>query len=141
MTKEQLKEYRGIKLERDRLAAMIQDVEAVIYGPRSPKMDGMPRSGSGASSAVEDAAIRHADLLARYQQKVAELSEALAEIETAIEVLEPRERTLIRLHYAQGLTWEEVCVAMNYSWRQVHRIHGRALAALKNNEKENTPCD
>lgn len=136
MTKEQLKAYRNIKLERDRLAAMIQDVEAVIYGPRAPKLDGLPRSGGGANSAVEDAAIRHADLLARYEQKVAELTDALAEIETAIEVLAPRERTLIRLHYAQGLTWEEVCVAMNYSWRQVHRIHGQALAALKKEEEK-----
>jgi RNA polymerase sigma factor (sigma-70 family) len=69
--------------------------------------------------------------MASYRQKAAELSTALAEIEDAIEVLEPRERTLIRLHYAQGLTWEEVCVAMNYSWRQIHRIHAKALALLE----------
>ena len=142
MTKEQLKAYRNIKLERDRLAAMIEELEGTLYGPRSQRLDGMPRGGSGPASMVEEAAVKHAELLARYQQKVAELSTALVEIETAIEVLEPRERTLIRLHYAQGLTWEEVCVAMNYSWRQIHRIHGQALAALKNNEKEeNTPCD
>ena len=131
MTKEQLKTYRNIKLERDRLAAMMDELEGVIYGPKAQHLDGMPRSGSRPGSAVEDAALRHADLLARYQQKVAELSAALAEIETAIEVLEPRERTLIRLHYAQGLTWEEVCVAMSYSWRQVHRIHAKALEKLK----------
>lgn len=141
MTKEQLKTYRSIKLERDRLAAMIDELEGTLYGPRAQKIDGMPRSGSGPGSAVEEAAIKHADLLARYQQKVAELSAALAEIENAIEVLEPRERTLIRLHYCQGLTWEEVCVAMNYSWRQVHRIHAAALEALKTREENPKKCD
>lgn len=131
MTKEQLKEYRSIKLERDRLADMIKDLEAVLYSPRSQRLDGMPRGGSAPGSMVEDAVIKHTELLDRYEQKVLELSKALVEIEEAIEVLEPRERTLIRLHYAEGLTWEEVCVAMNYSWRQVHRIHAKALETLR----------
>jgi DNA-directed RNA polymerase specialized sigma24 family protein len=131
VTKERLRAYRDIKLERDKLAAMIEELEVVLYGPRTQKMDGMPRGGSGDSSRVEEAVIRHDELLERYRAKVAELSAALAEIENAIEVLEPRERTLIRLYYAQGLTWEEVCVAMSYSWKQIHRIHGAALEALK----------
>lgn len=131
MTKEQLRAYRDIKLERDKLATMIEEVEAVLYSPRSQRLDGMPRGGSAPSSLVEEAAIKHTELLERYRQKVSELSSALVEIENAIEVLEPRERTLVRLYYAQGLTWEEVCVAMNYSWRQVHRIHAKALERLK----------
>lgn len=131
MTKEKLKAYRHIRQERDQLAGLIEELEATIYGPKAQSTDGMPRGGSRPSSAVEDAAIRHADLLELYQQKAAELSAALAEIETAIEKLAPRERTLIRLHYAQGLTWEEVCVAMSYSWKQIHRIHGQALEQLK----------
>lgn len=138
MTKETLKGYRNIKLERDRLAAMIDEVEAVLYGPRAQRLDGMPRGGSRPGSAVEDAAIKHAELLEKYRQKVAELSAALADIERAIEVLEPRERTLIRLHYAQGLTWEEVCVAMNYGWSQIHRIHASALQNLRTKEREET---
>ena len=136
MTKEQLRAYRDIKLERDKLAAMVENGEAVLYSPRSQKLDGMPHGGSAPGSLVEEAAIKHAELLEKYRRKVAELSAALVEIENAIEVLEPRERTLIRLYYVQGLTWEEVCVEMNYSWRQIHRIHGAALAALKTREEK-----
>lgn len=131
MTKEQLKAYRSIKLERDCIADMIAELEGVMYGPRSQRLDGMPRNGSGAGSEVEAVAVRRAELLERFRQKEAACSAAMAEIENAIEVLAPRERTLIRLHYIQGLTWEEVCVAMTYSWRQVHRIHAKALEALK----------
>jgi RNA polymerase sigma factor (sigma-70 family) len=132
VTKEQLKAYRAIKLERDKLADMLAELEATMYGPKSQKLDGMPRSGSGVGSPTESIALKHADLRARYEQKVAELTAALSEIETAIETLAPRERTLIRLHYAEGLTWEQVCVEMSYSWMQIHRIHGKALEALKN---------
>ena len=136
MTKEQLKAYRNIKLERDRLAVLVEEMGSKIYNPKAQRLDGMPHSNSGPGRPVEDAAIKHAELLEKYQQKVIELTEALIEIERIIEVLEPRERTLIRLHYAQGMTWEEVCVAMNYSWRQIHRIHAKALEALKDKTPE-----
>lgn len=131
MTKEQLKAYRGLKLERDRLLVMIEELEAQMRSPRSQRLDGMPRGGSASSSVVENLVVKHTELVDRYRQKVADLTRATEEIEDAIEVLESRERTLIRLHYIQGLTWEEVCVAMTYSWRQVHRIHAKALDALK----------
>jgi RNA polymerase sigma factor (sigma-70 family) len=111
---------------------MIEELEFTLYGPKSPNLDGLPRGGSGPGNPTADTAIKHADLWAKYQKTMAELTDALTEIENAIEVLEPRERTLIRLYYVQGLTWEAVCVEMNYSWSQIHRIHGAALKALRN---------
>ena len=36
-------------------------------------------------------------------------------------------RRLLVLRYLNGHTWEEIAVRMNYSWRQVHRLHGRAI--------------
>lgn len=136
MTKEQLKAYRDIKLERDKLWEMVKELESTIYGAKSPRMDGMPSGNRQPGNPVESAAIKHLDLLARYEAKAAELTQAMTEIEQAIEKLGPRERTLIRLYYAQGLTWEEVCVTMNYSWRQIHRIHSEALKALKTREEQ-----
>lgn len=127
MTKARLRAYRDIKLERDRLEAMVTALE---YGTGGLRMDGMPRSGK-ISDPTGNQAIDHTHVRDLYLQKVAELDKALVEIEQAIECLEPRERTLIRLYYVEGLTWEEVCVEMSYSWRQIHRIHARALEQLK----------
>ena len=127
MTKARLRAYRDIKLERDRLEAMVAALE---YGPGGLRMDGMPRSGK-ISDPTGSQAVDHTQVRDLYQQKVAELGAALIEIEQAIECLEPRERTLVRLYYMEGLTWEEVCVEMSYSWRQIHRIHAKALAKLK----------
>lgn len=127
MTKAQLRAYRDLAKERDSLWVTINAME---YGLTGVRMDGMPRSGK-VSDPTGAQAVQHADVLALYRQKVAELDKMLLEIEQAIECLEPRERTLVRLYYMEGLTWEEVCVEMSYSWRQIHRIHARVLGQLK----------
>lgn len=131
MTKAQLRSYRHLKLEKDNLDRSIKELEAVIYSPRAAQIDGQPHGGSSPGSVVERAALKHAELLERYQRKAAELADAMLIIEEAIEELSPTERTLMRLYYIDGHTWEVVCCKMNYSWRQVHRIHGKAIEKLQ----------
>ena len=60
---------------------------------------------------------------------------AVKTIEKAIEGLNPTTRMLLRYRYIEGLTWEEVCVRLSYSWRQTHRLHARALDQLREKEK------
>jgi RNA polymerase sigma factor (sigma-70 family) len=105
-------------------------VDALEYGIGGLRMDGMPRSGK-ISDPTGKQAIDHTQVKDLYEQKAAELDKELIEIEDAIKCLEPRERTLVRLYYFEALTWEEVCVEMSYSWRQIHRIHAKVLAKLK----------
>ena len=131
MTKVQLRSYRHIKIEKDNLDRTIKELEEVIYSPRIAQNDGQPHGSSSSGSIVERAAIKHAELLERYQRKTIELAAAMLAIEEAIEVLDPTERMLMRLYYIDGLTWEEVSYEINYSWRQVHRIHRRALEKLQ----------
>ena len=69
--------------------------------------------------------------MARKRAAQMALAEEQLAIETAIERLEPTARMLLRYRYMDGLKWEEVCVRMNYSWRQTHRLHGEALRQLK----------
>ena len=134
MTKERLKTYRELKKERDDIARRIKEIEDAMYCPRSQRLDGMPRGGSGENYIREEQVDTKYALLAAYQKKGAELDRKLLVIEQAIEELEPRERWLVRLHYIDGLTWEQVAVEMDYSWRQVHRIHSDALDKLKEEE-------
>lgn len=131
MTKEQLRAYRAIRLERDKLLEMLGELETTIYSPTIPKLNPAPGGGRNGASPVEIAATKHDEVRTRYLQKVAELEDAMARIEKAILVLDPTERTLVRLYYIKGKTWEEVCVEMSYSWRQVHRIHAKALEKLR----------
>ena len=53
-------------------------------------------------------------------------------IKRRIEAMEDeREKDLLTYRYLKGLKWEEICVRMDYKWRQVHRIHAMAIKNLK----------
>ena len=135
MTKAQLRAYRDIRKERDRLLAMISELEAILYGPRSSKIDGMPRSRAKVDNGQLEAQMeRHAKLRALYEEKVQNLAAQMHVIEGAIDALPSKMRTLCRLYYIEGKTWDQVGADMGYSWSQVHRIHGEALQMLRRDE-------
>jgi DNA-directed RNA polymerase specialized sigma24 family protein len=132
VTKEQLRAYRNIRLERDRLKKMIAELESDLYSPRGPSLDGMPRGGGVDKPDRTDVLLDRKDEVIRaYKAKEAELSEAILAIEAAIETLPSVQRTIVRLYYIEALTWEEVCVEAHYSWSQTHRHHKAALRALR----------
>lgn len=80
-----------------------------------------------------DAAV--AALVDAQEQTAAELSRLCAlrsEILGTIDrVQDSRLRTLLVSRYVNGETFERIAVGMNYSWRQVIRMHGQALLAVK----------
>lgn len=131
MTKERLRQYLLIKQEKEQLEDQLRELEAAMYCPKVPKMSALP-SAPSKENAIENMAIRHEELRRRYETKIAELDSEKLAIETAISSLDPTARMLMRYRYFKGLTWEEVCVSLNYSWTQTHRIHARALKLLEN---------
>ena len=132
-TKLWLKSCLHKKQEADQLEAVISRLEAEMYHPKTAKLDKIPGSSHDAGSPTERLAIKHLDLLDRYHEKLNDLRDEVLRIEEAIEGLEPVERMLMRYRYIDGLTWEEVAVAISYSWMQMHRIHARALAKMSDN--------
>jgi len=109
MTEKQLRQYRDIKNERDHLQSLVREIN-VLRVERDP-------------SSV---------LLRNYDESIRNLNNQLIAIENAIETLEPRERQAIRLHYIDGLTWEEVGYKMYYERSQIFRIRKTAIEKLKN---------
>lgn len=43
----------------------------------------------------------------------------------------PTHRCLLRYRYIEGQTWEAIGQKMNYSYQHVHRLHNKALEAIK----------
>ncbi len=133
MTKDELKKhlhsYRDLKAEYDQITQELEKVEAIMAGPRTANLDGMPRS-PGAGDPILGVVSQHIALQERYKLQLVKLAASQALIEDIIESLEPGERKLMRCRYIDGLTWEEVCVSIGYSWRQTHNIHGRILDKL-----------
>ena len=71
------------------------------------------------------------ELTWQIMEQTTELDRVKAEIEAVIRKVENgKYRELLVRRYLNGKTFEEVAVKMHYTWRQVHRIHGRALIAV-----------
>lgn len=133
--KRRLHRYRDLEAERVQLAQELKRVEDVMTAPRGPNLDGMPRS-PGAGDPVLGVVSQHLALEERYRRQLEKLARAQTAIEDLIEGLEPMTRRLMRHRYIEGLPWEEVCVAIGYSWRQTHNLHAKALDALLAAEME-----
>lgn len=111
MTKEQLRQYRSIKIETSQIARRIEELE---------------RMGRGYDRELIQ------PLQDLYCTKLEELIIVQLQIEKAIEALNPTERELMRLRYIDGAEWVDVAAAIHYEWTQTHRIHAKALAKIKN---------
>lgn len=130
MTKTELQRHYYLAKEADQIKANLNQLRAQKYNVKSPIIDGMPKQMSNGSS-IESLIVKYAELENNYKAKLFEIAEEQMKIEEAINSLEPIERTLIRYRYIEHLKWEEVCIKINYSWKQTHRIHNVALQKLK----------
>lgn len=131
MTKDRLREYKDLIAERDQLQALLRELDASKDAPARARMDGTPSGSRRRRGAMERGYESREQVRAALEAKKAELCEELLAIERALGSLPSRERRVLRCYYVQGLTWEQVCVETNYSWRQIHRIHSRALQLLQ----------
>ena len=129
MTKERLRKYGEVKKELEQIRQKLQAVKAALYAPGAPRLTGMPKSGGG--NPLEMRSEKHLALLELYDTKAAELAGELMAIEQEIAALEPKERTLMRCRYIDGLSWDDVAEKIGYCWAQTHRLHAQALRKLK----------
>lgn len=125
-----LHKYTDIREECEQIAQQLEQLRATAESPRIQALDGMPHASSG-GDAMTGLVAELVSLQEKYKAKLHRLNAALAEVENMIGSLgDPVERRLMRYRYIDGLVWEEVCVKMNYCWRQTHNIHSRILDKL-----------
>ena len=128
---EKLGKIRDAYRERDKLKDKIYEFECMRLSPRGASYGTERVQTSGKGDIQIENLAKLEDLLDVYNEKLARVIDLITEFEAAINKLSFREQQILRLYYIDRLTWEEVCVSMNYSWRQIHRIHAQALAQLK----------
>jgi hypothetical protein len=99
--------------------------------------DGMPHGSGGCGDLSGYAAAMDRlmdDLKEQLEKRIAirrEITERIEAMSDETEKLVLRYR-YIHLHPdGRPLKWEEIAVKTSYSWKQVHRIHGSALAHFK----------
>ena len=127
--KEYLKSYRrAIKREQD----ILDEIQRLRLDKMFPSVvnDGMPH-GSSHSDLSDYAAILDEQIELLKEERL-ENARCYQKIERQIRQMENEdEQEVLRLRYILGMKWEEVAVKMDYSWRQIHRIHSAALLNLK----------
>ncbi len=128
MTKEELKEYISIKKEAEQIRLEIEDLYHML---KSPVITGMPSAHSPDADKIGNVIAKIEELEAKYMAKLNLLIQKQNDIENVISKLDSKERTLMRYRYIDGHDWERICVDMNYSWKQTHRIHSNILNKIK----------
>lgn len=91
----------------------------------------MPKGGGTIYGKTEEIVAKIVDLEAEINADIDRLLGIRREITDTIAIIkDPRERLLLQYRYIDGLTFEEIAVLMNYSWRHIHRLHSQALSNL-----------
>ena len=88
--------------------------------------DGMPHGSGGGD--LSGYAARVDELLADLKDQMEKRIQIRREITQKIEEMSNEtEKMVLRYRYIHLLKWEEIAVKMCYSWKGIHKVHGRAL--------------
>ena len=91
----------------------------------------MPKAKNGAQGDSSEVA-QYIEIGEEITQELRELHRLRREILAVVATLKDDTlQNLMRYRYIDGLTFEEIAVKLHYSWRQVCRKHGQALAEMK----------
>jgi len=89
-------------------------------------------SGTKQRSPMENAIVKLIDLEREIDADIDKLVDLKREIIGVINSVEqPEYHLLLELRYLSYKTWEEIAEVMNYSWRNVHYVHSKALKTVK----------
>lgn len=91
----------------------------------------MPK-GSGSKDSICNIVVKIEQLRSEYLHKYDLALCELYKIERVVDGLEnPIERMLMRKRYIEDKRWEDICVELNYCWRQIHNIHSKILKKIR----------
>lgn len=89
------------------------------------------RTEDGKRVALDKAVAELVDAQEKTAAEITQLCRLETEIACTIDRLPEPYRTLLFERYINGKTFEQIAVFLNYSYRQVTRIHGNALNLVK----------
>ena len=129
--KEYLRSYqKAVRREQE----ILDEIQQLRMDKMFPSVvnDGMPKGSE--QSDLSEYVVKLDNLIEKLKQERFEKIKLMDDILYHISLLENEdEKSVLRLRYIKGAQWEDICVAIRYSWKQTHRIHSRALKNLKIN--------
>ena len=124
--KDYLMSYRKKMARWKILQAEVDRLRTDAEGMRI-NLDGMPRA-SGNKDRTERLAIQLADYEMRLTQEASELYMQSMKIVAELGQLQNhKHQEILYKRYIKGITWEQIAVDMDITWRHCHRLHKLAL--------------
>lgn len=131
--KEYLKGYIYSMRKAQRLKEQIEELRSQQMFP-SVNHDGMPQGN--AHSDLSGYVARREALISQLEYEQAMAVRQYKEIHDRIHQMQDgAEKELLIRRYLMGRTWEQIAVEMNYNYRSVLKIHGRALRSFEISER------
>ena len=122
MTAEDLKGLLDCHAQIKSLERRLGRLREASTMPPPMRLSFAPR-GTGSSDPVGEGVARLVELEAELLQKIAGLEEHIRCVEAEIDALPPRERSVLRARYVDGLSWREVAKKTHYSMDHCKRIN------------------
>ena len=124
----------------DQLRDIIAELESLRISPRAAAYDGI-RVNTSLKGDVQPENIAECDKrLKEYNKTLKAILARMAELENLIKPLREEQRQVIRAYFIQGKTWEQICVDLNLSHRQVMYIRKAALEIICSHSKSTPPA-
>lgn len=130
LKKEYLRRYGDAVRAEEQLKEEIRQLRLDTMMPAVVN-DGMPHgssSGSDLSGYVAKVDAMIEDLRKQMEARIDIRREIIGKIE---KMENETEKLILRYRYIHLLKWEEIAVQMDYSWKGIHKVHGRALQHFK----------
>ena len=130
--KEYLNRYKNAAKKYQSLKEQEEELILEVNGPKGIEYDnvGMPK-GSSRLSDISDYIVKVEEFLRKIDDKKKEMQQIRLEIEEKIaDVEDGTQSKILYLRYIKFMKWEDICVELNCSWRQVHNTHSKALKNL-----------
>lgn len=119
--KNAVKKYNSLQEQEERIRAEM--------GPGAIEYSVMPKAHK--KTDLSDYMVRLEKILYKIADKKREMQEIRLEIEDKItDIDDGIQSRVLYLRYIRFLKWEDICVEIGYSWRQVHRAHSQALKKM-----------
>ena len=127
---EWLKSYRALDGKIESMTEQLQ-----VWNARVTKITAtisQEPKAAGSGDQLQRCIDQICELQTEIAQEMDKLRKRKQEIDTAIHGLNEKSyQDILWYRYIQGMTFEEIAIKMNYSWRQVCRKHKNAVEKLK----------
>lgn len=132
--KEYLNSYKNLCKKIKSLECQLDELRESKSSAQAIVMDDMPRGTNQGD--LSDYAVKIDELEAEIKNTRKKCLDIKLEIEHCIVVVKDGvESAILHKRYIELKDWTVIAVEINYSWKHTHRLHSRALANFRLEEK------